>query len=143
MSDDERPSVMPLFPLPNVVLLPGMVLPLNVFEPRYLELVDHVLDGGMHIGVPLLRLAAEGSAEDRTILRVKVEEKSTGSLSFGAGFSTEAGPIGSVSRRRLRRSLALHIATSTRLPRRAAASASAALTVVLPTPPLPMTSKNS
>ena len=48
-------AALPIFPLPNVVLLPGMVLPLNVFEPRYLALVDHVLDGGMHIGVPLLR----------------------------------------------------------------------------------------
>jgi Lon protease-like protein len=48
-------AALPIFPLPNVVFLPGMVLPLNVFEPRYLDLVDHVLDGGMHIGVPLLR----------------------------------------------------------------------------------------
>jgi Lon protease-like protein len=48
-------EALPIFPLPNVVFLPGMVLPLNVFEPRYLELVDHVLAGGMHIGVPLLR----------------------------------------------------------------------------------------
>lgn len=48
-------DALPIFPLPNVVFLPGMVLPLNVFEPRYLELVDHVLDAGMHIGVPLLR----------------------------------------------------------------------------------------
>lgn len=48
-------AALPIFPLPNVVFLPGMVLPLNVFEPRYLELVDHVLEGGMHIGVPLLR----------------------------------------------------------------------------------------
>jgi Lon protease-like protein len=47
-------SALPIFPLPNVVFLPGMVLPLNVFEPRYLDLVDHVLAGGMHIGVPLL-----------------------------------------------------------------------------------------
>jgi Lon protease-like protein len=46
---------LPIFPLPNVVFLPGMVLPLNVFEPRYLELVDYALDKGMHIGVPLLR----------------------------------------------------------------------------------------
>jgi Lon protease-like protein len=46
---------LPIFPLPNVVFLPGMVLPLNVFEPRYLELVDYVLEGGMHVGVPLLR----------------------------------------------------------------------------------------
>jgi len=48
-------DALPIFPLPNVVFLPGMVLPLNVFEARYLELVDHVLDAGMHIGVPLLR----------------------------------------------------------------------------------------
>ena len=50
-------DALPIFPLPNVVFLPGMVLPLNVFEPRYLELVDHVLDEGMHIGVPLIRQA--------------------------------------------------------------------------------------
>jgi uncharacterized protein len=48
-------SSLPIFPLPNVVLLPGMVLPLNVFEPRYLELVDFVRANGQHIGVPLLR----------------------------------------------------------------------------------------
>ncbi len=45
---------MPIFPLPNVVLLPGMVLPLNIFEPRYLDLVDFVRAHGQHIGVPLL-----------------------------------------------------------------------------------------
>jgi len=39
----------------------------------------------------------EGSAEDRTILNVKVEEQSTGSLSFGIGFSSSAGPIGSIA----------------------------------------------
>ncbi|MBL9105666.1 MAG: LON peptidase substrate-binding domain-containing protein [Myxococcales bacterium] len=48
-------SALPVFPLPNVVLLPGMILPLNVFEPRYLELVDFVRAHGQHIGVPLLR----------------------------------------------------------------------------------------
>ena len=45
---------LPIFPLPNVVLLPGMVLPLNIFEPRYLDLVDFVRTHGQHIGVPLL-----------------------------------------------------------------------------------------
>lgn len=35
---------LPIFPLPNVVLLPGMLLPLNVFEPRYLALVDYLVE---------------------------------------------------------------------------------------------------
>lgn len=39
----------------------------------------------------------QGSTQDRALLKVKVEEQSTGSLSFGIGFSTGSGPIGSVS----------------------------------------------
>jgi Lon protease-like protein len=33
------PDVIPIFPLPTVVLLPGEVLPLHIFEPRYLEMI--------------------------------------------------------------------------------------------------------
>lgn len=40
-----------------------------------------------------------GSAPDRTIVEVNVEEQSTGELSFGAGFSTTDGPVGNVSLR--------------------------------------------
>ena len=29
------PDVIPIFPLPKVVMLPGEVLPLHIFEPRY------------------------------------------------------------------------------------------------------------
>lgn len=65
-------AALPIFPLPNVVFLPGMVLPLNVFEPRYLDLVDHVLDGGMHVGVPLLR--PDPSLLDRVDLALPVHD---------------------------------------------------------------------
>ncbi len=37
-----------------------------------------------------------GSAPDRMILTVKVEEKATGELSLGAGFSSQDGPLGTV-----------------------------------------------
>lgn len=37
------PAILPIFPLPNVVLLPRARLPLHVFEPRYLAMVDDVL----------------------------------------------------------------------------------------------------
>ena len=39
------PSTTPLFPLAGALLLPGGRLPLNVFEPRYLQMVDDALGG--------------------------------------------------------------------------------------------------
>jgi outer membrane protein insertion porin family len=41
----------------------------------------------------------QGSAPDKTIITVEVEEQSTGELSLGGGFSTTDGPIGDVSMR--------------------------------------------
>lgn len=45
------PASLPLFPLAGCILLPGEMLPLNVFEPRYLNLVDDVRREGGHIGI--------------------------------------------------------------------------------------------
>lgn len=36
---------LPLFPLSNVLLLPGVYLPLHIFEPRYRRMVEDALDG--------------------------------------------------------------------------------------------------
>lgn len=43
--DDGSARVAPLFPLPNVFLFPGCVMPLHVFEPRYRQMVEDLLDG--------------------------------------------------------------------------------------------------
>jgi hypothetical protein len=45
------PGILPLFPLSGVILLPRGQLPLNVFEPRYLSLVDDALRGERVIGI--------------------------------------------------------------------------------------------
>ncbi|MBR9826442.1 MAG: peptidase S16 [Alphaproteobacteria bacterium] len=45
------PIEIPLFPLGGVILLPGESLPLNVFEPRYLNMVDDVRRQYDHIGI--------------------------------------------------------------------------------------------
>ena len=37
------PSQIPIFPLPNALLLPEGQLPLNIFEPRYLAMIDDAL----------------------------------------------------------------------------------------------------
>jgi len=44
----------PLFPL-NVVLLPGMTLPLHIFEPRYKRMIKTVIDDESPFGVVLAR----------------------------------------------------------------------------------------
>lgn len=53
----------PLFPLPGVVLLPGGVLPLHVFEPRYREMVRDARQGERLIGVALLAPGYEADYE--------------------------------------------------------------------------------
>jgi Lon protease-like protein len=42
-SPDELPNVIPVFPLPGALLLPRGQMPLNIFEPRYLAMVDDAL----------------------------------------------------------------------------------------------------
>ena len=50
-SPADLPSVLPVFPLRGAILLPRATLTLNVFEPRYLALVDHVLANERLMGV--------------------------------------------------------------------------------------------
>jgi Lon protease-like protein len=50
-SYSDLPGTLPLFPLTGVVLLPRGHLPLNIFEPRYLEMVDHALRADRLIGM--------------------------------------------------------------------------------------------
>ncbi|TNE63515.1 MAG: peptidase S16 [Alphaproteobacteria bacterium] len=45
------PSVIPVFPLTGVILLPGSSLPLNIFEPRYLQMVRDAVAGHGLIGM--------------------------------------------------------------------------------------------
>jgi Lon protease-like protein len=68
MRDDLDPdalSALAIFPLPNAVLLPGGLLPLHVFEPRYRELTRDCLDGSRLMGVARLRSGYEASYHGR------------------------------------------------------------------------------
>jgi Lon protease-like protein len=50
-SIDDLPSTIGIFPLTGILLLPRAQLPLNVFEPRYLTLVEAALSGNRLIGM--------------------------------------------------------------------------------------------
>ena len=50
------PETVAVFPLTAALLLPGGRMPLNIFEPRYLEMIDHALGHGRLIGMIQPRL---------------------------------------------------------------------------------------
>ncbi|MEW7986235.1 MAG: LON peptidase substrate-binding domain-containing protein [Candidatus Thiodiazotropha sp.] len=47
----QLPSMLPIFPLSGAVVMPGAQLPLNIFEPRYLNMVQDVLGSHHLIGM--------------------------------------------------------------------------------------------
>ena len=48
---EDLPDCLPVFPLAGALLLPGGRLPLNIFEPRYLALVEDALAAGRRFGM--------------------------------------------------------------------------------------------
>lgn len=61
-SAKDLPGVIPVFPLAGALLLPGGRLPLNIFEPRYLSMIDTVIAEARLIG--MVQPALDGSERD-------------------------------------------------------------------------------
>jgi hypothetical protein len=76
LTDDTR-SALPVFPLPNLVLMPGEALPLHIFEPRYRAMLDAVLAGDRMLGMGTLA-DATGAIHDTLgvgrVMRVQKED---------------------------------------------------------------------
>jgi Lon protease-like protein len=45
------PEVLPVFPLTGILVFPGMILPLHIFEPRYRNMVKDALDADAVFGM--------------------------------------------------------------------------------------------
>ncbi len=56
---DDLPQVFPVFPLDRALVLPRSPLPLQIFEPRYLNMVDDVMAGDRIIGMVQTRPGGE------------------------------------------------------------------------------------
>ena len=59
------PAEIPLFPLPETTLFPGVQRPLLIFEPRYREMIADALKGDRIIGMVRLRPGFEKDYEGR------------------------------------------------------------------------------
>ena len=45
------PKEIPIFPLSNFIIFPKTTVPLNIFEPRYIEMIDDAMKGNRTIGM--------------------------------------------------------------------------------------------
>jgi Lon protease-like protein len=66
-SPADLPQRMPVFPLRRCILLPRAVLPLNVFEPRYLEMIDDVMSGDRVLAIVQPAGGEEESPEGKSV----------------------------------------------------------------------------
>ncbi len=66
----DLPDVIPVFPLAGALLLPRGQMPLNIFEPRYLAMVDDALAGRRVIGMIQPDPAHRGSEANPKLYRI-------------------------------------------------------------------------
>ena len=51
MKKEDLPNKIAVFPLSNFIIFPQTTVPLNIFEPRYLQMIDDAMKGNRMIGI--------------------------------------------------------------------------------------------
>jgi len=51
MKKEELPNIIPVFPLSNFIIFPKTTVPLNIFEPRYIEMINDSMKTNKLIGI--------------------------------------------------------------------------------------------
>tara|TARA_B100000780_G_scaffold277920_1_gene249864 strand:- start:2154 stop:2792 length:639 start_codon:yes stop_codon:yes gene_type:complete len=51
MKKNDLPKIIPVFPLSNFIIFPNTTVPLNIFEPRYVEMINDSLKSNKLIGL--------------------------------------------------------------------------------------------
>jgi len=64
-SSPDLPHAIPIFPLPDVTLLPAATAPFHIFEPRYRAMIADALEGDSIIGMVVLEPGHEAEYEGR------------------------------------------------------------------------------
>ena len=51
MKKEDLPNILPIFPLSNFIIFPRTTVPLNIFEPRYIQMIDQSMKSNRFIGM--------------------------------------------------------------------------------------------
>ncbi len=60
------PDIIPIFPLKGVVMFPDTFLPLNIFEPRYLKMIDHAISNKNRL-IGMIQPKNSNESDDKSI----------------------------------------------------------------------------
>ena len=82
---DDLPDVIPVFPLRAALLLPRGEMPLNIFEPRYLGMVEDAIKGHRIIGMIQPDPESEDDEERPALVRVGCAGRLTAIAETGDG----------------------------------------------------------
>ncbi|GLK77402.1 ATP-dependent protease [Methylopila jiangsuensis] len=82
---DELPAVIPVFPLRAALLLPRGEMPLNIFEPRYLAMIEDAIRGHRLIGLIQPDPEADEDAERPALVQIGCAGRLTAFAETGDG----------------------------------------------------------
>ena len=51
MKIEDLPKIIPVFPLSNFILFPKTTVPLNIFEPRYIDMINDSMKSNKMVGM--------------------------------------------------------------------------------------------
>ena len=57
------PKIIPVFPLSNFIIFPKTTVPLNIFEPRYIDMINDSMKTNKYIGMIQPKLSKSPSKE--------------------------------------------------------------------------------
>ena len=73
MKKEDLPKKLPIFPLSNFIIFPETTVPLNIFEPRYIDMVNDCMKSNKMLGMiqpQLCLLYTSPSPRDATLSRM-------------------------------------------------------------------------
>ena len=61
MKKEDLPTQIPIFPLSNFIIFPKATVPLNIFEPRYIDMINDSMKSSKTIGMIQPKTSASGN----------------------------------------------------------------------------------
>ena len=61
MKKEDLPAQIPIFPLSNFIIFPKATVPLNIFEPRYIDMINDCMKSSKTIGMIQPKTSASGN----------------------------------------------------------------------------------